>query len=203
MGFGTCQRMWCGKCYSSDETVDFHIADLNVSNGEGDDGDRISSGWKVRKGDQLRFQCARAGDDLMVQFECDVCVFSKLFKRLPGTSALDTSKDIFTLACIRRVNLDAFWSRASSTVMANTYLMRAMVRAAELNFGLNDGTVEDPGPLTSEDHCGYSNGRFLVGSGSVLRLTQTMGHHSARPIGLLEPVQGVCSWERYNLVLDR
>lgn len=156
--------MWCGKCYSSDETVDFHIADLNDSNGEGDDGDRISSGWKVRKGDQLRFQCARAGDDLMVQFECDVCVFSKLFKRLPGTSALDTSKDTFTLACIRRVNLDAFWSRASSTVMANTYLMRAMVRSAELNFGLTDGAVEDPGPLTSEDHCGYRVAIQMVAS---------------------------------------
>ena len=146
--------MWCGRCYSSDGTIDFHIADLNDTNGEGDDVDRIRSGWKVRKGDQLRFRCARAGDDLMVQFECDVCVFAKLFKRLPG-SGKDTSKDEFSLACIRRVTLDAFWSRASSTVASNTYLMRTMVRLEETNFGFASGAAESPGPLTCEDHCGY------------------------------------------------
>jgi hypothetical protein len=155
--------MWCGRCYSSDETTEFHIANLNDTNGEGDDEDRISTGWKVRKGDQFRFRCARAGDDLMVQFECDVCVFSKLFKRLPGTGE-DISKDGFALACIRRVTLDAFWSRASTTVKSNTYLMRTMIKSAEENFGLSDGAVESPGPLSSEDHCGYRVAMQMVAS---------------------------------------
>jgi hypothetical protein len=146
--------MWCGGCYSSDETYDFHIADMNEATGEGDDEDRIVTGWKVRKGDRGRFRCARAGDDLMVQFECDVCVFSKLTKRLPGMGE-DTSKDRFTLACIRRVTLDAFWSRARSTVMSNTHLMRTMIKASDANFGLTHGAVEDPGPLPNDDHCGY------------------------------------------------
>ena len=47
--------MWCGGCYSSDETYDFHIADMNEATGEGDDEDRIVTGWKVRKGDRGRF----------------------------------------------------------------------------------------------------------------------------------------------------
>ena len=170
------------------------MANLNDTNGEGDDEDRIKSGWKARKGDQFQFKCARAGDDLMVQFECDLCVFSKLFKRLPNTGQ-DTSKDAFAMACIRRVTLDAFWSRATSTVRSNAYLMRTLIKSADDNFGLLDGAVEDPGPLPAgKDHCGYrvamhANGCSFIGRRPICRFTQTMGHHPANSFGILEPVQ--------------
>ena len=83
MGFETCRRTWCGRCYLSNGTLEFHVADLTNSNGEADDEDRVRSGWKPRKGDRTQFHTARDGDDLMVAFECNTCVFSKLYKRFP------------------------------------------------------------------------------------------------------------------------
>ena len=84
---------------------------------EAGDEDRIMSGWVPRKSDMGRFISARNGDNLMVPFECDFCVFGKLFDHVPNTM---NKQDVFAMSCIRRVILDAFWSRARSTVMANT-----------------------------------------------------------------------------------
>ena len=78
---------------------------------EADDEDRILSGWVPRKADVGRFTSARNGDNLMVPFECDFCVFGKLFDHVP---TLTNDKDVFALGCIRRIILDAFWSRATS-----------------------------------------------------------------------------------------
>ena len=52
----------------------------------------------------------------MVTFECDLCVFRKVKERDPIEGNL---KDDMTQVCIRRIILDAFWSRASSTVTGN------------------------------------------------------------------------------------
>jgi hypothetical protein len=155
--------MWCGGCYSSESTLDFHIADLNDSNGEVDDEDRIRTGWKARKNDNRRFLCARDGDDLMISFECDYCIFSKIYRRLPGSGGRD-EKDTFAMACIRRITLDAFWSRARSTVASNTSLMRAVLKSAFDDFGLTDGPCSDPGPLPNFDHCGYQVAMHMVAS---------------------------------------
>jgi hypothetical protein len=40
--------------------------------------------------------------------ECDLCVFRKLKKRSPDVT---NPGDELLIACIRRINLDAFWSR--------------------------------------------------------------------------------------------
>jgi hypothetical protein len=45
----------------------------------------------------------------MVAFECDLCVFRKLFRRNP----IDQAKDNKAVATIRWMILDAFWSQAS------------------------------------------------------------------------------------------
>ena len=139
------------------------MADLTNSNGEADDEDRIRSGWKSRKGDKTQFHTARDGDDLMVAFECDTCVFSKLYKRLPEKNG--DPRDLFAMACIRRVILDAFWSRARSTVTSNANLMRSMVKLSTERFGWIEGSlVHDPGPLPSYDHCGYQVAMQMVAS---------------------------------------
>ncbi|KAI2504187.1 hypothetical protein MHU86_10301 [Fragilaria crotonensis] len=117
---------------------------------EADDEDRILSGWAPRKSDIGRFTSARNGDNLMVPFECDYCVFGKLFDHEP---ILTDSKDVFALACIRRVILDAFWSRARSTVDANTAKAREALNLSR-SMGMR-GAAEAPGPLPSIDHCGY------------------------------------------------
>ena len=117
---------------------------------EVDDEDRILSGWVPRKSDVGRFTSARNGDNLMVPFECDFCVFGKLFEHVPSET---NEKDVFAMACIRRVILDAFWSRARSTVDANTAKAREAV-ALSRSMGMR-GAAEAPGPLPKTDHCGY------------------------------------------------
>ena len=154
VGFGLCQRMWCGACYSSSTTTKFHVANRYDDNGETDDGDRIQSGWKARKDDDAKFHTARDGDDLLVAFECDFCIFSKLYKRLPKASG-ESETDDFTMSCICRVLLDAFWSRARSTVAGNTHLMRSTMRMTHILLGHKNGPYGNPGPLPEYDHCGY------------------------------------------------
>ena len=117
---------------------------------EADDEDRIMSGWAPRKSDMGRFATARNGDNLMVPFECDLCVFGKLFDHDPDAT---NEKDVFAMGCIRRVILDALWSRASSTVVANTLKAREGLMISR-RMGMK-GPAEPPGPLPSHDHCGY------------------------------------------------
>ena len=47
----------------------------NVRPGREDE-DRLMSGWATRKLEQSRFLTARDGDDLLISFECDFCVFA-------------------------------------------------------------------------------------------------------------------------------
>jgi hypothetical protein len=72
--------------------------------------------WRVDSRDKNEFHQARMGDHLMIPFECDLCVFRKLFFRNP---ILGASMDVKALAVIRRMILDTFWSRAVSKVEAN------------------------------------------------------------------------------------
>jgi hypothetical protein len=50
--------------------------------------------------------------------------------------------DKLLLACIRRMNLDSFWSRASKTI--NVHRRK-----------LEQGTGTPEGPMPASDHCGY------------------------------------------------
>ena len=61
--------------------------------------------------------------------------------------------DDLLLGCIRRINLYAMWSRASSTVEANKYMILLGLRLSE-QVGLT-GPYEHFGPLPYKDHCGY------------------------------------------------
>jgi hypothetical protein len=115
-----------------------------------DDEDRLMSGWIPRKSDHQKYATARDGDDLMVSFECDNCIFSKLYDRPPVTT---NDTDRFSMACIRRINLDAFWSRAKDTVEQNSRKVREGL-AISARLGLT-GPYLNPGPLPAHDHCGY------------------------------------------------
>jgi hypothetical protein len=48
-----------------------------------EDADRMGSVWRTDPLDRYKFQQARMGDHLMIAFECDLCVFRKLYKRNP------------------------------------------------------------------------------------------------------------------------
>ena len=114
------------------------------------DEDRLITGWNPRRRDNQRFETARNGDDLLVSFECDSCIFWKLYCR---SEELSDPQDVFVLSCIRRINLDAFWSRARATVESNSAKVREGLRLSKM-LGLS-GPYLNPGPLPQDDHCGY------------------------------------------------
>jgi hypothetical protein len=118
----------------------------------------LKLGWRKRKGDERRFHEVRNGDDLMVQFECNYCVFFKLYLREPvGSSPTDQ----LAMACIRRMILDAFWSRARSTVEDQARKVRHLVKLSR-QVGMPSPGFESPGPLPAGDHCGYRVAFFSV-----------------------------------------
>lgn len=158
-GSSICQNVWCGGCYSSSKTIKFHTASDDTSSASQNDEDRLISGWKQRKGEAIRFDTARNGDDLLVSFECDVCIFRKLYHR---DYNIASAKDDFALSCIRRINLDAFWSRARATVESNTAKVREGLKLSTA-FGLS-GPYLNPGPLPMDDHCGYEVAMQMVAS---------------------------------------
>jgi hypothetical protein len=67
-------------------------------------------------GDEKRFKVWCNRDNLMCPFKCDLCHFRNIQKRdFCPTNVIDK----LLLQCIRRVLLDAFWARESSTVRVN------------------------------------------------------------------------------------
>ena len=145
-----CQKLWCGKCYTCAPTPNFHIAGESQSEIEEEDEDRMQSGWTSKKVDAGRFRTARNGDDLLVPFECDFCIFGKLYHYKPDVR---NPEDVYSMACIRRISLDAFWSRSTSTVLSNAAQVRHGLRlSASIRL---EGPYHPPGPLPCHDHCGY------------------------------------------------
>jgi hypothetical protein len=83
----------------------------------------LSELWPMRKEKFLinhvereRFNVARAGDHLMTPFQCEVCHFRNIYSRNPSDRL---STDRKALEFFRRASLDAFWSRATTTVRGN------------------------------------------------------------------------------------
>jgi len=87
---------------------------------------------------------------MICPFECDLCVFRKLNGRSPRPG---TDKDALLMACIRRVNLDAFWARAPGTVTGNASRVRLTVELST-QLGLPNPPLHPPGPFPRFDHCG-------------------------------------------------
>ena len=122
-----------GKCGAEDVThpppPEIFTADPDNLFAEEGNGNRLVTGWKPKSSDQGRYRHARNGDDLMVAFEYDFCVFSKVYERPPD---LTSPTDKFGMACIRRVTLDAFWSRSRATVASSASRFREIIRNSAL-----------------------------------------------------------------------
>jgi hypothetical protein len=106
------------------------------------------------------------GDSLIVPFECDLCIFRKIQGINPQKG---NAQDDITLACIRRANLDAFWSRAEPTVRGNLSNLRRIVDVSQ-SAGMH-GPFLSTGPLPNYDHCGYE---MAV---DMLLLSRRKGNH--------------------------
>jgi hypothetical protein len=93
------------------------------------------------------FCVGRDGYHLMILFECDTCVVRKLEQRSPQ---YDFPPDKKFLEVIRRDNLDAFRSRASSTVQGNRDKVTTSLELLA-NVGLK-GTYKSVGAFPRHDH---------------------------------------------------
>jgi hypothetical protein len=92
---------------------------------------------KMEEEDPTRFKEARDGDHLMTPFQCDLCHFENCKGR---EVLLGNEQDKLALLGIRRANLDALWSRETSTVRANRLQGKHWISASEsagwVNFAL-------------------------------------------------------------------
>ena len=116
-----CQRVWCGRCYIADSSVQFHIQ--KAENDEGVE-------WK-RKSRSERFIVGINGAHLIQPFQCDFCWFFNLKKRFPSVTSYQDRK---LLVYIRRVNLDLIWSRGDNTTYVSSFRKSLKV---SLDLGLS------------------------------------------------------------------
>jgi hypothetical protein len=155
-GYGPCRSLWCGECYtSSPAEISFHIhqGQDEAGNGNGRDQEdqaRLTQAWGKRAQSENEYLQARNGDHTLVPFECDLCIFRKLRKSSPD---LSSETDKLLLGCIRRMNLDAFWSRSSDTISGHRGKLEHSLKLSKL-VGLK-GPYQHDGPMPSYDHCGY------------------------------------------------
>ena len=115
-----------------------------------DDEGEVYSLWKTKAPNPKDFEVARGGDHLICPFLCDLCIFRIVRRENPQPQS---HKDQVLLSHIRRVNLDAFWSRSRSTVRSNSRIARQTLEDAR-SHGMF-GPYRDPGPAPLRDVCGY------------------------------------------------
>jgi hypothetical protein len=138
-GFAPCEGAWCGPCY-----IPLGIRDFPVRQKLDDDGEILEEADEA-----TRFNVARAGDHMMVPFQCDLCHFRNIMMRDPEA---ETRTDWEILDMIRRANLDAFWSREKSSVGAS---LREAVRMEKMTKRLGMPCITPPmGPWPLEDVLG-------------------------------------------------
>ena len=75
----------------------------------------------------------------MSPFECDLCVFRAVTERNPSKNI---GRDLVLSAVIRRCSLDAFWSRATSTVLSNAQRMRKLIQVGYVELGMEPPLFE-------------------------------------------------------------
>ena len=100
--------------------------------------------------DERRFKTGVDGSHLITPFQCDLCVFRVLYKRNPRR----TSGDKENLAVIRRMNLDAIWSREPSTITKNIGYMNTLITTCE-SSGF-EPQLPRLGPFPSDDVQGFA-----------------------------------------------
>jgi hypothetical protein len=124
--------MWCGECYASDQVLTFHVKQqesFDNKKASEQDKERVVKAWGNKHRAPDEFLVGRNGDHLLIPFESDLCIFRKLRGYNP---LLTPKKDKMLLGAIHRVLLDAFWSRASSTVLANRDKIKQALQPSEL-----------------------------------------------------------------------
>ena len=100
--------------------------------------------------DQHRYKIGIKGSNLMVPFQCDICIFRLLFKRNPT----QTRGDYESITVIRRMNLlDDMWAREPSTNENNLRRIVKLISTCEV-AGIQPN-MPTLGPFQFEDNFGY------------------------------------------------
>ena len=108
--------VWCGECHLPHLEYHFQVQ-ISLAVGY-----KKSRDLETEKLLNNRLRIARDGDNLMgIPFLCDLCHFRNVNYRDPIHG---NARDNYTLLCIRRKILDAFWSRETSTVSGNFRRLR-------------------------------------------------------------------------------
>lgn len=116
-----CQGMWYGECYRLTVEEGFRV--LKPQDEEGFD--------LSLDEDRSRHLDARDGDHLLVPFQCELCNYRNMKNMNSGMSV----EDINLLRFMRRVNLDDFPARESSTLNTTLSDEKKMERLSK-NLGL-------------------------------------------------------------------
>jgi hypothetical protein len=101
--------------------------------------------------DKERFLSGREGDHYMTTFQCDICHFRNMMGRSPQASC---GSDSLLLKFVRRANLDALWSRESSTVKNNCREVRNLKAKAQMLGLLESEFLPAMGPFPLRDKHG-------------------------------------------------
>ena len=114
--FPLCCAVWCGGLYHHHPEDPF-LVQTSLSK-KYDKSEDLDTEERINK----RFQISRDRYHLMViPFECYLCKFSNLNESYPIHSNI---KYNYTMLCIRRDIMDAFWSQETSTVLGNFRRLR-------------------------------------------------------------------------------
>jgi len=131
---------------------------------EEEEGEESGFEYQEKRGKQ--FMCGRHGDHLMgLPFECDVCHFRNVARR---DVDWESTRDEYTLVCIRAANLDAMWSRETETVTQNFARMKRDLKDALTKLTLSlDSLFPEMGNPEMKDKVGM--GLALITLNSSLR----------------------------------
>jgi hypothetical protein len=139
--FAPCEGAWCGPCFKPLGVRNFPIRKKLDEDGE----------LLEEEDEDIQFKQGRAGDHLMVPFQCELCHFRNVMNRNPDQAR---GTDLEILDMMRRANLDAFWSRETSTVGSN---LREAIRTAKTSTRLVMPSITPKlGPWPLEDKLGMA-----------------------------------------------
>jgi hypothetical protein len=140
--FPPCQGFCCPDCFKPTGNKPFLIQKAYDEEGE----------ELTKHGDERRFLEARAGDHLMVPFQCSLCHFRNIMLRDPWE---DDENDREIIEFIVRATLDSFWGRETTTVTKTLMEAKRLERAFS-RLGMPSGTPP-MGPFPVRDDMGMQS----------------------------------------------
>jgi hypothetical protein len=156
-----CQKAWCRSCYTRLEGDRFPVRLPKDEEGI----------FLVSEEDKFRFGEARPGDHLFCPFQCELCHFRNIQGRSPvmGKALLG---DTELMKCLRRVNLDAFWSREPTTIKQNLGKINRVSQIAH-EMGMRDPPIPKLGHWKLVDEFGPAAATIMVNHSLDPGVTET------------------------------